>query len=270
MKAVRYLLAGAAAIVALAGPAQAHRMWILPSTFTLSGEEQWVTVDGAVSNDLFFPNHVPLRLDNMGVTAPDGVSSPVEGGWTGKFRSAFDVKLDKQGTWKIGEAGASYFARWEEDGEPRRKRGSLADLEADGLIGKPGVEVMQASRRVETFVTLGAPSVDALAPTGQGLELVPVTHPNDVYAEEPAFFRFVLDGEPAVGLEVKISKGQDRYRDDQGLVELVSDENGEVSFTLEEPGRYWLSSSVDGTAELNGMQIKAMNGYVATFEVLAP
>lgn len=38
------------------GSAQAHNVWLLPSTTVLSKSE-WITVDAAVSNDLFFFNH---------------------------------------------------------------------------------------------------------------------------------------------------------------------------------------------------------------------
>jgi hypothetical protein len=37
----------------LAVPAQAHRAWLLPSATVLSGTDAWVTVDAAISNDLF-------------------------------------------------------------------------------------------------------------------------------------------------------------------------------------------------------------------------
>lgn len=270
MKTIQKLLLAAAAIVVSAAPAQAHRMWMLPSTFTLSGEEQWVTVDGAISNDLFFPNHVPLSLEDVTIVAPDGVVSAPEGGWTGKFRSAFDVKLDKQGTWKFAETGAMYFAQWKESGEPQRRRGSLAKLKADGVLDKDGVQLMKSGRRVETFVTLGAPSSQALQPTGKGLELVPVTHPNDIFADEEATFSFLKDGVPAAGLEVDVVKGHDRYRDDPDVMKLTTDDQGVITFTLDEPGRYWIAARAEGAAELDGKPIRAMTSYVATFEVLAP
>ena len=40
--------------VALPMAAHAHRAWMLPSATVLSGNEPWVTVDAAVSNDLFY------------------------------------------------------------------------------------------------------------------------------------------------------------------------------------------------------------------------
>ena len=57
------------------------------------------------------------------------------------------------------------------------------------------LEVFESSLRVETFVTVGKPS--AITPSGKGLELAPVTHPNDLAPGEPATFAMHLDGQPA-------------------------------------------------------------------------
>ena len=46
--------------------AQAHRAWMLPSATVLSGEDPWITVDAAVSNDLFYFEHFPLRIQGIG------------------------------------------------------------------------------------------------------------------------------------------------------------------------------------------------------------
>ena len=59
---------------ALSVPAlsMAHDFWLLPSSTVLSGQDSWVTVDGAAGNDKFHFNHRPLRLTNLVITAPDG------------------------------------------------------------------------------------------------------------------------------------------------------------------------------------------------------
>lgn len=50
----RIAAAAAALVLSLPIAAQAHRAWLLPSATVLSGKDVWVTVDAAVSNDLFF------------------------------------------------------------------------------------------------------------------------------------------------------------------------------------------------------------------------
>ena len=55
--------------------AEAHRQWMLPSSTVLSGQSSWVTVDAAVSNDLFYFEHQPLRLGNVKAWAPAAPST---------------------------------------------------------------------------------------------------------------------------------------------------------------------------------------------------
>ena len=94
--------------IALALPlsAQAHKTWLLPSETVLSAEDPWITVDAAVSNDLFYFNHVPLRLESLAITGPDGSAVNAENNATGKYRSTFDVHLTTPGTYRIAVVNA--------------------------------------------------------------------------------------------------------------------------------------------------------------------
>ena len=58
--------------LALPFSSTAHKQWLVPSQATVAGQDVWVTFDAAVSNQLFFPDHVPMRLDNVVAIAPDG------------------------------------------------------------------------------------------------------------------------------------------------------------------------------------------------------
>ncbi|MCQ3971659.1 DUF4198 domain-containing protein, partial [Klebsiella pneumoniae] len=94
--------------------------------------------------------------------------------------------------------------------------------------------------RMEVFVTSGAPSTDVLAPSGQGLELKPVTHPNDLFAGEAAEFVFLLDGKPAADVEISVIPGGNRYRDQLGEIRTKTDKAGKASITWPEAGMYWM------------------------------
>jgi hypothetical protein len=72
--------------IALPFAAHAHKAFLVPSETVLS-RTGWITVDGAVSNDLFYFNHNPLRLDNLKVIGPDGQAVEIANANTGKFRS---------------------------------------------------------------------------------------------------------------------------------------------------------------------------------------
>ena len=109
---LRPLCAAAALTAMLAAPmaAQAHRQWMLPSMTVLSGTDPWVTIDAAVSNDLFVFEHVPMRLDGLVITGPDGAAVAHQNEATGKYRSTFDVQLSKPGTYRIASVGDSVMA----------------------------------------------------------------------------------------------------------------------------------------------------------------
>lgn len=258
----------AALALTIAGSASAHRAWMLPSSFTLSGENQWVTVDGAISNNLFYPNHHAMNLDTVTVFGPDGKPVEAQNKASGKYRSVFDIALEKEGTYRISSGGAGYMASWEEGDERKRWRGNAETLKSEGIEAKPGVQLSGNVRRIETFVTLGSPTTTVFATEGTGLELKPVTHPNDVFAGEEVTFQLLLDGKPAQGVEVDIIRGSDRYRDSEDGLKLTTDAAGTIKFTPEEAGAYWLSADSEGKGLLNGKEIPVRASYVFTFEAL--
>lgn len=263
----RYVLALALA-AALPFAASAHKAWLLPSQTVIAGENPWITVDAAVSNDLFYFNHVPLRLDNVAVVAPDGSAIAPQNVATGKYRSVFDLQLAQQGTYRIGVVNDYATARWEQDGESKRWRGTAAEFAAAVPRDAAGLEVGQSVSRVETFVTNGSPDEAALAPTGSGLELVPVTHPNDLFAGEEATFRFQIDGQPAAGLEVMVIRGDTRYRNAQDEIKASTDADGTFTVTWPQAGMYWLQASTEDDKVSLPQAARRRLGYVATLEVL--
>lgn len=264
MKQVRRI----AAIVALSLPAltHAHDMWILPSSTVLSGDQNWITVDAAVGNDKFYFNHAPMRLDGLDIVAPDGAAAQADNVQRGKLRSTFDLQLKTPGTYRVAVVNDGVFARWKEDGKPKRYFGK-----PDGLSAVPAdaqeLVITQSLGRVETFVTAGKPS--PVKPVGKGLELVPVTHPNDLYAGEAATFQLNLDGKPAAGMEVNVVPGGSRYRDKVEEVKLTTGADGRFQVKWPQPGMYWIEASAEDDKATVPRASKRRVSYAGTFEVLA-
>lgn len=260
-------LSALALIAALPLPASAHKMWIMPSASVLA-LGQWVTVDAAVSNDIFHFNHVPLRLDNLVVTAPDGSTLAAANPHVGKLRSVFDLELTTPGTYRIAIVNDGLMASWQEDGKPKRWRGNATTFAKEVRSDAEGLEVTQTQGRVETFVTAGAPNDTAIKASGRGLELVPVTHPNDAYAGESSRFTLQLDGKPAADVELTIIAGGTRYRDRQNETVVKSDAQGAIEVTWPAPGMYWLEASISTDVGVTAPATKRRASYVATVEVL--
>lgn len=274
--------------VALPMAAHAHRSWMLPSATVLSGNEPWVTVDAAVSNDLFYFEHNAMRLDNLAIIAPNGKTVDAENKSSGKYRSTFDVKLSQKGTYKLTVVNDALSASYKVGTENKRWRGTAESFAKDIPSDAKEVNVSRMQSRMEVFISSGKPTDTVLKPTGSGLELVPITHPNDLFAGDTSNFRFLLDGKPAADIEVTLIPGGIRYRDQLGEIKVKTDKDGKFSVKWPTAGMYWMSASNGGgrmappaAGEANaaarepqpvGTLAKPIRrvSYTATLEVLQP
>nr|WP_047167672.1 DUF4198 domain-containing protein [Sphingomonas sp. Y57] len=295
MKRFPARLLAAVAILALPAAASAHRQWMVPNATVFSGTNSWVTVDAAASNDLFFADHQPMRLDGVKVWAPDGSEGAIANGSTGRYRSTFDVKLDKPGTWKIGTFTSSVMGSFKVNGEERRVGGRPGGAPAGAGMGPGGpggpeaaarrappvsiddipadatdVKLTEVIGRNELYITADAPSTAVFTPTGKGIEFQPVTHPDELVAGEPASFRFLVDGKPANGLKVTVVPGGKRYRNDDGAREFTTGADGVAKIDWPTPGMYWINASLTDDKPSTPRATQRRMSYVTTVEVLLP
>ena len=276
-------LAVAALIAASLVPAaaQAHRQWILPSATVLSGNAPWVTFDAAVSSEVFYFDAAPVRLADVAppqgmpampgaslrVTTPDGMETVAENTATGRLRSVFDLRLMQNGTYKIAATNQGVFATYKLDGQTKRWRGAAENLAKEIPANAQEVQVTETMSRIETFVTLGKPTETVFKTTGAGLEMVPVTHPNNLFAGEKATFKILLDGKPAPDVEVEIVPGGNRYRFKLGDSVVRTGADGTFTAPFPDAGMYWVGMDLeDGNAKIAGAKRRA--SYAVTLEVL--
>ncbi|TJY56598.1 DUF4198 domain-containing protein [Sinimarinibacterium sp. CAU 1509] len=264
-----------AALPALLLPvaALAHNTWLQPSKTVLS-TGQWVTFDGGASTQPFVKDHAPLRLDHLQITAPDGTSAQPENVSTGTLRSSFDLQLAQEGTYRIAIVMQGMSAMWEEAQQRRRWPGRGEAFTAEGFAkavpaDAQNLRVSEMIRRLETYVTAGQPNDTALKPSGKGLELTPVTAFNDLYANESATFRLVLDGKPARDLAVEVIADGIRYRDAVQPIELKTDADGRLTIAWPGPGLYWVNASVQDDHATPPATSRSAS-YTGVFEVLSP
>jgi uncharacterized GH25 family protein len=263
LRATSFALALAASVTAV----QAHNVWLLPSTTVLS-KGDWITVDAAVSNDLFFFNHNPLGLDNLVVTAPDGSAIKAENMHKGKLRTVFDLNLAQPGTYRLAVLNEGIFARWKDKatGQQKRARGTAENIAGQIPADAQEVEVTQSAGRIETFVTVGKPS--AFKPSGKGLELVASTSPTDLVKGEKASFVLQIDGHPAKDLDVTVTPGNTRYRDKIDEMTLKTDAKGQFSVTWPQAGMYWLEANTKDAKSSVPQAKERRLSYAATLEVM--
>lgn len=261
------------ALAAYSPLSEAHRVWIKPSTTVVSGDSEWVTFDAAIANGIFNPDHYAYPVERLTALSPSGNNVALQNKAKLKYRSVFDLELTQPGTYKVFNQSRSLVARWtDSDGKKhywpgRGKVATLADFNQQVPKTAEDLQVTDVARRLEVFVTLGAPNQTALKPTGKGLELNPISHPNDLYTGEAFTLQFTMDGEAAKGAEMTLVRQDEKYRDKASANKYTADANGEVTMTLSQPGMYWLEVEYqDERAQAPAS--KRVGSYVTTLEVL--
>ena len=106
------------------------------------------------------------------------------------------------------------------------------------------VKTMLIDMTSVVYVSRNEPSNTVYQPKGKGLELNPITHPNDIVQGEEAVIEVLLDGKPAEGVSIEITPGGTRYRDERNSIELTTDKTGRVAFTPEQAGPWFFAADL--------------------------
>ncbi|MDO9179443.1 MAG: DUF4198 domain-containing protein [Agitococcus sp.] len=273
MSAVRKKVVLAIVLLTVLPSAQAHRQWLLPSSTQIEAKEAWVTIDAATSENLFDFDSNALALDGLQITAPDGAIIVPERTSKGRFRSSADVKLLQKGTYKISLVSQSVMANYTLNGEQKRWRGTEDKMAAEIPAEAKDLKVSRTFNRLDTFVTSGKPSASVLNPVGQGLELVAVSHPNELFAKEKSTFNVLFDGKPLANAVVTIAAGGVRYRGVLNEITATTNAQGEFNVTWPFAEMYWLKLSYPSapTMKIEGAPAEMPEkrySYAATLEVL--
>lgn len=263
--------------LALAGASQAHTPYLAPTTF--APDRPFVTVQAALSETNFFVPDFPIRgQGDYWATGPSGAPVKADGVTMLKEYAAVEFSLPADGTWRLstGER-AGRQAKWAKvdgawkmvrpAGAPAGGPGGARSIEESAIPA--GAETMTSVSylRADTYVTKGAPSRGALKPTGQGVEVEPVTHPNEIFVGDAFKFRLLNDGKPLPGVEFHIARAGDTYAEKKfsHVAKTAADGAGAVTFA--QPGAYVLEVHYPIRAEGAPEPVARSSVYTLTFEV---
>lgn len=215
------------------GAALAHQPYLRPNVFDATGRDH-VTVEASFTEDVFAAE-VVMRSDFFHVVGPNG-DTPIASVTYLRDLAVFEAATPVDGTYRLSSG-------------PRQGRTAQMYRNADGewkMVGEedgtppPGAELVnvQSITVADVYVTRGAASTEALQPTGRGLELKPVTHPNQIVAGEDAVFEVLLNGEPLAGAPVTVFREAGRWDGRKVEADVVTGPDGRFTVRAADPGAY--------------------------------
>ncbi|WP_038174869.1 MULTISPECIES: DUF4198 domain-containing protein [Vibrio] len=254
---------------ATATTVQAHPRWVLPSHFTVSKEGgDWLTFDVTASHGTFVFDK-PAGSEQAFVMMPDGRSERPNFVVRGKRRSMFDFYFVEEGTHKVAVNNQpSYYTQYKAGRRDTVKWAKASKIERDSVIPEQARDVVTqlSYTRAESYITVGKPTEKVLEIEGKFLEMKPLTHPSDIIEGEAVTFQFFFNGQPQSGVTAEITREGTLYRNHQEQIDVVSDNDGKVTFTPDLAGRYLMKANYKGELKNDPLADKVSINVHLTFE----
>lgn len=215
------------------GAALADSPYLRPNVFDATGRDH-VTVEASFTDDVF-EARVVMRSAFFHVVGPNG-DTPISAVTYLRDLAVFEAETPVDGTYRLSSG-------------PREGRTAKMYRNAEGVWKMVGEEDapplpdatlvdVQSITTADVYVTRGAPSNEALQPTGRGLEMKPLTHPNAIVAGQDATFKMLLEGRPLAGQPVTVFREAGLYDGRKVEADLVTDAEGRFTVRVSDPGAY--------------------------------
>ena len=247
----------------------AHPRWVLPSHFTVSKEGgDWLTFDVTASHGTFVFDK-PASSESALIIMPDGRSERPDFVLRGKRRSVFDFFFVEEGTHKVTINNApDYYTQYKAGRRDTIKWIKANKSNRDTVLPKQARDLMTqlTSTRAESYITVGKPTEKVLDIEGRLLEMKPLTHPSDIVEGEAVTFQFFFDGKPQPGVTAEITREGTLYRNHQEQIDVVSDQDGKITFTPSVAGRYLMKANYKGELKNDPLADRISMNVHLTFE----
>ncbi|MEZ5938523.1 MAG: DUF4198 domain-containing protein [Hyphomonadaceae bacterium] len=236
-----WLAAGALALQT--GVAFADTSYVRPNLFTTVVADR-VTAQSSFTEDFSNPN-IAVRSDAWTLIKPDGSMAPPD-------RVETFTQLTILETTLTGGDGTYRLSTGERLGRvgPQVLENGVWRPYSPGRDIPEGTPTRQSQTATvaDVYITRGAPTRAAVDARIGALQLLPVTHPNDVYLDTGFEFRVLLNGEPVANQQVEMWREGGAYEEPQYRKHLTSDDSGLVTVQFDTPGVYLIWTRLSAPA----------------------
>ena len=213
-----------------------EQQWILPNFFYTNRESPWLGIEHTWGDQRFVPKQGPGNL--LSIFHPEGWRIGPSSTYVGQTRTVAEMELQEPGTYRIEtDRPAHYVTEIEVDGEKK-----WVHKPKDQLPGKKIIQSAHRWSQSATFVTVKKYTRGVLEATGAFLEIVPVTHPNEIVVGKPFVVRVLSRGQSVSSQQIRAySETASGY--DTSLA-TVTDADGECELIFPSPGKYLLIANL--------------------------
>jgi len=213
----------------------AHTPYIAPISFDVSNAKT-ASFDASFAETFFIPEAAFDKSEFI-ITAPDKQqSSPTKIAYF-KSRTVLEQDLKLEGTYKIstGIRHGATFLIYDLDGKEHRK------MNPEGPAPK-GAKVknhFQSVTRADTYISRKEPSNAALSPENKGLEIVPLSNPNEVFQGENFDLQILMAGNQ-LDKAMTLSLYHAQTGDKTEAIKIDTNTKGRATLNIKKSGIYLL------------------------------
>lgn len=217
--------------------ANAHMPYLYASG-EISDKGGIVSLDASYVETYFVPE-VAFDKGQFEIITPSGEKKSPDRVEIWKARTLGEHKLGAEaGTYRFstGLRPGAFFRIWEIDG----KRQSSRDPNAQIPEGAKIIADYQSMSMAETYISVARPNETALAARNQGLEIVAISNPTDLFVGEDFKFRILMNGEPLANHDISFTEAVSLTGEKPKVFKLTTDENGQATFRPDRPA-HWVA-----------------------------
>jgi uncharacterized GH25 family protein len=143
--------------------------------------------------------------------------------------------------------------------------GTIEDRENKAISDQPAVE--KYSKHVKALLQVGEErTVDYATVLGYPIEFIPLINPYDLSEGDEISFRLLYNNSPVPNQVVHISSRSAKQKDNIAEKETRTDARGELSFTLDKKGQWYVASIYMQESKEQGLDYES-NWATLTFEI---
>lgn len=215
---------------------KAHTPYLNPFNFEpVRGDT--VTLDASFT-ELFLLPEVAFDNNAFAVLTPAGEWQKPDRQVQLTTRTVIEHQLQQPGTYRFstGRRFGRVFKVYELNGERHALENPKDPVPKGGKL----LSFFQSVTLAETYVSKGGPTATALAPRGEGIEIVASTHPNELFTGDSFSFRVLFEGLPLAKQKVDVFYARYQQSAEKPDLTVTTNARGEAAVALDKPGSYLL------------------------------